>query len=104
MVLNVVDFGKSCNSLQTLWNSSKTILKWSVTACATVCVDLGWIRKGQKLADFQQKALAIAHDCEYGRLWQLLEIAPTSLKRLQNHSKMICDCLRDRFCRFRVNS
>ena len=64
-----------------------------MTACATVCVDLGWIRKGRKLADFEQKAWAIAHDCEHGRFWQLLEIAPNSLKRLQNNSKMICDCL-----------
>ena len=104
MVLNMADFGKSWKSLQTLWNASKTVLKWFVTACATVCVDLGWIRKVRKLADFEQKAWAIAHGFEHGRFWQVLEIAPNFLKRLQNRSKMICDCLRDCVCRFRVNS
>ena len=93
MVFNMAAFFYSWKSLQTIWNASKTILKWFVTACATVCVDLGWIRKGRKLADFEQNAGAIAHDCEHGRFWQLLEIAPNSLKRLQNNSKMIGDCL-----------
>ena len=88
------------NSLKRL----KTVLKWFVTACATLCVDLGWIRKGRKSADFEQKPWAIAHGFEHGRIWQVLEIAPNSLKRLQNRSKMICDCLRDCLCRFRVNS
>ena len=37
-----------------------------MTACATVCVDLVWIRKGRKLADFEQKAWAIAHGFEDG--------------------------------------
>ena len=81
--LNMADFGKSRKSLQTLWNACKTVLKWFVTACATVCVDLGWIRKGRKLADFEQKAWAIAHGFEHGRFWQVLDIAPNSLKRLQ---------------------
>ena len=88
----MADFFNSWKSLQTLWNACKTVLKWFVTACATVCVDLGWIRKGRKLADFEQKARAIAHGFEHGRFWQVLEIAPNSLKRLQNRSKMICDC------------
>ena len=104
MVLNMAVFGKSWKSLQTLWNARKTVLKWFVTACATVCVDLEWIRKGRKLADFEQKAWAIAHGFEHGRFCQLLQIAPNSLKRLQNRSKIICDCLRDYLCRFRVNS
>ena len=164
MVLNMADFVNSWKSLQTLWNACKTVLKWFVTACGTVCVDLGsirkgrkfadfeqkawaiahgfehgrfwqvleiapnslkrlqtllkwfvttggtvcfdlrWIRKGRKLADFEQKAWAIAHGFEHGRFCQLLEIAPNSLKRLQNRCKMICDCLRDCLCRFRVNS
>ena len=85
-------------------NRLKTVLKWFVTACATVFVDLGWIRKGRKLAGFEQKAWAIAHGFEHGRFWQVLEIAPNSLKRFLNHPKMICDCLRDCLCRFRVNS
>ena len=104
MVLKMADFVNSCKSLQTLWNSCKTVLKWFVTACATVWVDLGWIRMGRKLADFEQKAWAIAHGFEHGRFCQLLEIAPNSLKLLQNRFKMICDCLRDCFCRFSVNS
>ena len=158
MVLNMADVGKSWKSRQTLWNASKTDLKWFmiafVTVCVdlgwilkgrklayfeqkawaiahgfwpmlaspgnrgklsetdlkwfiafvTVCVDLGWILKGRKLADFEQKAWAIAHGFEHGRFWQVLEIAPNSLKRLQNRSKMICDCFRDYLCRFRVNS
>ena len=71
MVLNMADFGKSWKSLETLWNASKTDLKWFVTACVTVCVDLGWIGKGRKLADFDQKAWAIAHGFEHGRFWQV---------------------------------
>ena len=95
MVLNMADFVNSWKSLQTLWNACKTVVKWFVTACGTVCVDLRSIRKGQKFANFEQKAWAIAHGFEHGRFCQLLEIAPNSLKRLQNRSKMICDCLRD---------
>ena len=34
-----ISVGKSCQSLQILWNASKTILKWFLPACATVCVD-----------------------------------------------------------------
>ena len=104
MVLNMADFGNSWKSLQTLWNASKTVLKWFVTASATVCVDLGWIRKGRKSAAFVKKAWVIAHGFEHGRFWQVLEFAPNSLKRLQNRSKMICDRLRDCLCWFRVNS
>ena len=47
MVLNMADFVNSCKSLQTLWNACKTVLKWFVTACTTVCVDLGLIRCGR---------------------------------------------------------
>ena len=104
MVLNMADFGKSWKSLQPLWKASKTVLKWFVTAWATVCVDLELICKVRKVADFEQKAWAIAHGFEHGRFWQVLEIAPNSLKRLQNRSKVICDCLPDCLCRFRVNS
>ena len=104
MVLNMADFGKSWKSLQTLWNASKTILKWFLTACATVCVDVGWIGRGRKLADFEQKAWAIAHGFEHGRFWQVLQIALNSLRHLQNRYKKISDCLRDCLCRFRVNS
>ena len=104
MVLNMADYGKSWKFLQILRNASKTVLKWFVTACATVCVDFKLIAKGRKLSDFEQKAWAIAHGFEHGRFWQVLEIAPNSPKRLQNRDKMICDCLRECLCRFRVNS
>ena len=69
MVLNMADFVNSCKSFQILWNACKTVLKWFVTACATVCVDLGLIRSVRKLADFEQKAWAIAHGFEYGGFW-----------------------------------
>ena len=85
MVFNVADFAKTWNSLQTLWNASKTVLKWFVTACSTVCVDLRWIRKGRNLADFEQKAWARANGFEHGRFCQLLDIAPT----LWNASKAV---------------
>ena len=104
MVLNMADFGKSWKSLKTLWNASKTLLKWFLTPCATVCVDFGWIRKFRNSSVFEQKAWAIAHGFEHGRFWQVLEIAPNSLKRFQNPPKMISNSLRDCLCRFRVNS
>ena len=69
MALNMADFGKSWKSIQTLWNAFKTILKWFVTASATVCVDLGGIRTGRKLADYEQKPWAIAHGFEHGRFF-----------------------------------
>ena len=104
MLLNMADFGKSWKSLQTLWNASKSLLKEFLTPCATRYVDLGWIRKGRKLAYFEQKAWAIAHGFEHGGFWQVLEIAPNSLKRLQIPSKIISDSLRDLLCRLGVNS
>ena len=48
-------FWKSWKSFQTLWNAWKTVLKGFMNACATVCVDQMWIRKGRKLDDFEQK-------------------------------------------------
>ena len=88
------------NTLKRLLNPSKMIL----TPCATLCIDFGWIRKGRKLAGFEQKAWAIAHGFEHGRFWQVLEIAPNTLKRLLNPSKMISNFFRDSLYRFRVNS
>ena len=104
MLLNMADFGKSWKSLQTLWNASKSLPKLFLTLCGTCYADLGWIRKGRKSADFEQKAWAIAHAFEHGGFWQVLEIAPNSLKRLQIPSKIISDSLRDLVCRFGVNS
>ena len=104
MVLNMADFFNSWKSFETLWNASKTVLKWFVTASTTVCVDLGWFRKCRKLADFEQKAWAIAHGFEHGPFFELLEIVRNFLKRLQNRSKTICDCFLDCLCQFRVIS
>ena len=104
MVLNMADFLNSWKSFETLWNPSKTVLKWFANASATVFVDLGWIRKCRKLTDFEQKAWAIAHGFEHGQFFELLDIVRNSLKRLQNRSKMICQCFRDCLCLFRVNS
>ena len=104
MLLNMTDFGKSWKSLQTLWNASKSLPKLFLTLCGTCYADLGWIRKGRKSANFEQKAWAIAHAFEHGGFWQVLEIAPNSLKRLQIPSKIISDSLRDLLCRFGVNS
>ena len=104
MALNMADFCKSWKSFQSLWNAFKTVIKWFVTAYATVCVDLGGIGTGRKLADFEQKPWAIAHGFEHARFFELMEIVRNSLKRLQNRSKMICECFRDCLCRFRVNS
>ena len=104
MVLNMADFRKSWKSLQTLWNACYTLLKLFLTPRATVCVDFGWIGKGRKSTDFEQKAWAIAHGFEHGGFSQVLEIAPNYLKRLLNPYKMICNSLRDSLCRLRFNS
>ena len=104
MVLNMAGLVTSWKILQTLWNVFKSVLKWFPNACATVFFDLGGIRTGRKLADFEQKAWAVANCFEHGSFWQVLEMAPHSQKRLQKRSKMISDCFRDCLCRFRVNS
>ena len=104
MVLNKADFCKFWKSLQTLWNGSKTLLNWILTPCTHVFVDFRWILKGRKLADFEQKAWAIAHGFEQSRFLQVLEIAPNSLKRFQNPPKLDFNSLHACFCRFRVNS
>ena len=88
------------NSLKRLQIPSKIIL----TPCGTCYVDLGLIRKGRKFPLFEQKAWAIAHAFGHGGFWEVLEIAPNSLKRLQIPSKIISDYLRDLVCRFGVNS
>ena len=85
--LKMADFGKFWKSLQTPWNASKTLANRFLTPCGTFCTDLGWFRKGHKFAVFQQKPWAIAHGFEHGGFWQVLEIAPNSLKRLQNGCK-----------------
>ena len=101
MVLNMADFDKFCKSLQTLWNPSETLLNWFSTALTTVSVDFEWIRKARKLADFEQKAWAIANGFEHGRFWQVLQIAPNSLKPFRNPPKLIFNYFHDCFRRYR---
>ena len=93
MLLNMTDFGKSWKSLQTLWNAFKSLPKLFLTLSGTCYADLGWIRKGRKSADFEQKAWAIAHGFEHRGFWQVLEIVQT-----------LWNSLRDLLCRFGVNS
>ena len=71
--------------------------------CGTTGVDLGWIGEGRKLTDFEQKAWAIAHGIEQGGFWQVLEIAPNSLKRRLSAWKWISNTLLDYLCWFGVN-
>ena len=104
MVLNMADLVNSWKILQTLWNAFKTVLKLLVTASATAFFDLGGVRNCRKLADFEQRTWAIAHGFEHGQFFELLDIVRNSLKRLQNRSKIIGDCFRDCFFRFRGNS
>ena len=103
MVLNMADFLISWKSFETLWNASKTVLKWFSNASATVCVYLGGIPKDRKLTDFEQKVWAIAHGFEHSRFREILEIPPNTLKVLQNRSKIICVSLRDFLSRFKVH-
>ena len=60
--------------------------------------------QGSKIGRFQQKPWAIANGFEHGRFWQVLEIAPNSLKWFQSPIKRIFNCFGDSLCRFRVNS
>ena len=71
--------------------------------CWTTCVDLGWIGEGRKLTNFEQKPWAIAHGIEQGGFWQVLEIAPNSLKRRLSAWKWISNTLLDYLCWFGVN-
>ena len=104
MLLNMADFGKCWKSLQTFWKDSYMLANGLLIACETIWLVFGWIRYGPKLADFEQKAWAIAHAFEHGGFWQVLEIAPNFLKGLLYACKWISKCFRDYLNRFRVNS
>ena len=103
MVLNRADFGKSFKSLQTPSNSVLVLENGFLIPCRTICVDLGWIGEGRKFSEFEQKPWAIAHGFEQGGFWQVLEIAPNSLKRRLSAWKWISNTLQDYLCRFEVN-
>ena len=66
-----------------------------LTASGIVVVDFGWIRKGPKLASFEQNTWILAHGFEHGGFWKVLGIAPNSLKRLLHSCKWISNYLRD---------
>ena len=104
MVLNMADFDKSWKSLQTPRIASYMLGYGFLTPCGTVCVDFGWIPEGRILAVFEQKPWAIAHGYQHGGFWKVLEIAPNSVKSILDPSKWISNSMRDRLCRFRVNS
>ena len=66
MVLNMADLGKFRESFQTPWKASNVLANGFPTTFENVCEDFGWIPKGPKSADFDQKAWAIAHGFEHG--------------------------------------
>ena len=103
MVFNKEDFGKSCKSLKTPPNAAQVLENGFLIPWRTICVDLGWIGEGRKLTDFEQKAWGIAHGFEQGGFWQVLQIAPNSLKRRLSAWKWISNTLRDYLWRFGVN-
>ena len=69
-------------SLQNLWNASKTLLKGFLTAFATVCVDLVRIREGRKLAVFRAKGLGYS---PWFWRWPILK-CPGNLSKLSGTS------------------
>ena len=75
-----------------------------VTSYGAVCEDLARISNGSKWADFEQKPWAIAQGFEHGRFWQVLELAPNSLKkRRPNAWKWISNFVRACSSRFDKN-
>ena len=69
MVLNMADLGWCLESFQTFWNASYVRANGFPTTFGIVPEDLGWIPKGPKSTDFDQKPWAIAHGFEQGRFW-----------------------------------
>ena len=66
MVLNMADLGRCWDSFQTPWISSYVLANAFLTTFENVGEDFGWIWKGSKSADFDQKAWAIANGFEEG--------------------------------------
>ena len=81
MVLNMADFDKFSKSLQSLWNVAYMVENGLIKVFGLVRKDTVRIRTCPKSTDFEQKAWAIAHGFEHGLFWQVLDIAPNSLKR-----------------------
>ena len=104
MVLNIADFDKCQKSSQTLWNVAYMRENGFLTVLGVVRKDSVRICKGPKSTDFEQKAWAIAHGFEHGRFWQVLEIAPNSMKRRLHAWKWISNGFWACTERFRENS
>ena len=66
MVLNMADLGKFRESIETPGKASDLFANGFLTTVENVGEDFGWISKGPKSADFDQKAWAIAHGFELG--------------------------------------
>ena len=66
MVLNMADLGKFRESIENPWKASDVLANAFLTTFENVCEDFGGIPKGPNLADFYQKAWAIAHGFEHG--------------------------------------
>ena len=74
MVLNRADLVWFLESFQTFWNVSYVRGNGFPTTFGIVPEDLGWIPKGAKSTDFDQKPWAIAHGFEHrndlGKCWE----------------------------------
>ena len=57
----MADFGKFRNSFQTPWNAPYMLAKGFLACRGIFRVEFWWILRGPKFADFEQKALAMAH-------------------------------------------
>ena len=66
MVLKLANLGKCWDSFQTPWISFYMLANAFQTTFDIVFEDFGWIPKGPKSADFDQKPWAIAHGFEIG--------------------------------------
>ena len=104
MVLNMADLGWCWESFQTPWNALYVRANGFPTTFEIVPEDLGWIPKGPKSTDFDQKPWAIAHGFEHGRFGLVLGIVPNSLKCPLCACKWISNYFRDCSWRFGVNS
>ena len=104
MVLKMADLGMCRESFQTLWNALYMLGNGFPTTLKLGREDLGWIRKGPKSADFEQKAWAIAHGFEDGGFGYVPGIVPNSLKCLLYASKLISNYFKAWLWRFGVNS
>ena len=104
MVLKMADLGMCRESFQTLWNALYMLGNGFLSTLKLSREDLGWIWKGPKSADFEQKAWGIAHGFEDGGFGYVPGIVRNSLKRLVYAWKWISNYFRACSWRFRVNS